>query len=90
MKFFFKKINKTNILKIINQKRGSITNNNTFNLNGLHVLHKNEEISDFVRFFSKSGLLIKDKNLFCGVIKNLNYFFYQNCNFLYDSYPSVK
>ena len=90
MKFFFKKINKTNILKINNQLGIFITNNSTFNLNGVVHVYKNEEISDFVRFFSKSGLLIKDKNLFCGVIKNLNYFFYQNCNFLYDSYPNVK
>ena len=76
---------------ISSQKKFIITNTHG-NAQKLYItkIHVDEEILDFVRFFSKDGLLTKERILFCGVIRNLNYFFYQNCNFLYASYPDVK
>jgi len=88
LKFFSRKANKSNFLKK-SIKRGliSIISPQKLNLTSAYI---NIEFLEFVRFFSKDGLLVRERNLFCGIVRNLNYFFYQNCSFIYENYPNIK
>lgn len=83
MKFFFKtalkckKIHKKDLKKPIFFLENFATN--TINT-----------LDDFNKFFLKNGFLLKYKNTFSVVLKNLNFFLYNNSTYFLKTYPNVN
>ena len=82
MKFFFK-IDRPykGISKIVLKKP------NLFFKNTNNCIVNNVDV--FSRFFLKNGYLLKYKNIFSIVLKNLNFFLYQKNDFFLKQYPNV-
>lgn len=81
MKFFYKYYKKTIF------KKNQIKINK--NINFLTPVDYTN-ISDFIFFLTKNGLFSKEKKTFVGILKNFNFFLYQNTNYLYENYPHIK
>lgn len=79
MKFFYKNQEKTLYNKVNNKKKV------------LRLYESStENVPEFIKFICKDGLLTKGRSSFLQLNKNLNWFFYQNCNFIFDNYPNIK
>ena len=82
MKFFFKIDYRHKKVSKIFFKRPKLSLNivSAYTVNNIDV---------FSRFFLKNGFLLKYKNIFSAVLKNLNFFLYQKNDFFLKTYPSV-
>ena len=81
MKFFYKFYKKT----ILQKNPKKITKK----VNFLTTVDYTN-ISDFIFFLTKNGLFSKEKKTFVGILKNFNFFLYQNTSYLYENYPHIK
>ena len=79
MKFFYKSQEKTLRNRVNNTRK-------------IHKLCEfgTENVPGFIKFICKDGLLTKGRSSFLHLNKNLDWFFYQNCNFISDNYPNIK
>ena len=83
MKFFYKYNNNKTILK-----------NHRDNQQRIHInpptLLDSTSLSNFINFLTKKGLYSKEKTTFTGILKNFNFFLYQNTDYLHKNYPDIK
>lgn len=56
----------------------------------LRFIRSNCELNNFLKFLTKNGALVKEKNTMALLLENLNYFLYSNTEFIYESYPNVR
>lgn len=83
MKFFLQKpIKNKNQLKI---KNAILINHDNFNYGVLKY-----PIHTFNKFLIKNGLLLKNRLVLANILKNFNYYFYYNQEYIYSNYPTQK
>ena len=87
MKFF----QKSNFIKLVD-KNSYVFNFKNFFKKKSKVGYRQQytTINTFSTFLIKDGFFIKAKLLLSGVLKNINYFFYNNLNYLTLNHPTTK
>jgi hypothetical protein len=82
LKFFFK--NRTIFITKKNTKKHIF-------ICGLHYANTgNIRLKHFTKFILNNGALIKGKKLISNILLNFNLFFYNNYNYVFDMYPTIK
>ena len=85
LKFFFKK-KKHNFLKTQDNNKTTIQKDRAVGF----IQSNTPSLNNFVRFLSTSGGLIKRRVDLISIIKNLNFFLYNNTRYIYEIYPDMK
>lgn len=56
----------------------------------IHTQNTVTTISLFSKFLTTHGFFIKNKTMLVDIVRNCNYFFYNNCDFIFEHYPTIK